>query len=75
MVTLGFACKTYITCMIQQISICVCMRAFVSVCSVCYVSTCIYVCHTMCCYCGYMYRIEQNFDEGKILMDIDSSNI
>ena len=55
MVTLGFACITYITCMMQQVSICVCIRAFVCVrvrvcvcvlvCVVCvmFVHTCVYV--------------------------------
>ena len=49
MVTLGFACITYITCMMQQVSICVCIRAFVCV-SVC-ACVCVCVCVLVCVVC------------------------
>ena len=50
MVTLGFACKTYITCMIQQVrrtSVCLCVSVsrclLVSVTSIVFVHACAYV--------------------------------
>ena len=45
MVTLGFAYKTYITCMIQQVrlSVCQCICLSAGQCSVYYICTCMCV--------------------------------
>ena len=48
MVTLGFACKTYITCMIQQVCMYVCACVMCACMYVCSMSICTRPHHIMC---------------------------